>query len=50
MNSCGACHGLYSPDNFTSSGWTSVLSNMLPRTGLSTSDGALLKKYVTRGK
>jgi hypothetical protein len=50
MNSCGACHGLYSPDNFTSSGWTSVLSSMLPRTGLSTSDGALLKKYVTRGK
>ena len=50
MNSCGACHGLYSPDNFTSSGWSGVLSSMLPRTGLSASDGALLKKYVTRGK
>jgi mono/diheme cytochrome c family protein len=50
VNSCGACHGLYSPDSFSASGWSGVLSNMIPRTGLSSANAALLRKYVTRGK
>ena len=50
VNNCGACHGLYSPDSFSASGWSGVLSNMIPRTGLSSANAALLRKYVTRGK
>ncbi len=50
VNSCGACHGLYTPDNFTPSGWTGIMASMARRTSLSPSDVALVKKYVTRGK
>ena len=50
VNNCGACHGLYSPDSFSSSSWSNILSNMAPRTGLSSADAELVLKYVTRGK
>lgn len=50
VNSCGACHGLYSPDSYSASNWTSILSNMAPRAGLSSTNKALVYKYVTRGK
>jgi mono/diheme cytochrome c family protein len=50
VSKCGACHGLYSPDSFSASSWSGVLSNMIPKTGLSAADAALVKKYVTRGK
>lgn len=50
VNSCGACHGLYSPDSFSPSNWTSILASMAPRAGLSSANEALVYKYVTRGK
>lgn len=49
-NSCGACHGLYSPDSFSASTWKSILSNMAPRAGLSAANTTLVSKYVSRGK
>jgi hypothetical protein len=50
INNCGTCHSLYSPDSFSASNWGSILSNMVPRTGLSQSNASLVSKYVTRGK
>ena len=49
-NSCGACHGLYSPDSYSASNWTSILASMAPKAGLSSANKALVYKYVTRGK
>src|SRR5665647_2428196 len=45
INSCGACHGLYSPDSYSASNWKSILSNMAPRAGLSAANTALVSKY-----
>jgi hypothetical protein len=50
INNCNSCHGLYSPDNYTSTEWKSIISNMGPRTGMSSSEILLVTKYVTRGK
>ena len=50
ISNCSACHSLYSPDDFNSANWSSILSVMAPRAGLSKSDQALVLKYVTRGK
>jgi len=50
LNRCGSCHSLYSPDSYSASNWTSILSSMAPKAGLSSSDKALVYKYVTRGK
>jgi hypothetical protein len=50
VNNCNSCHGLYSPDSYTSAQWKSVISNMGPRTGMSSSEILLVTKYVTRGK
>jgi hypothetical protein len=50
VNNCGACHGLYSPDSYSASNWTSILSSMAPKAGLSSANKALVYKYVTRGK
>jgi len=50
INNCGACHGLYSPDNYTPTNWKSILSTMIPKTNLSQSDAVLVTKYVCRGK
>ena len=50
LNRCGACHSLYSPDSYSASNWTSILSSMAPKAGLSSADKALVYKYVTRGK
>ena len=47
---CGACHGLYSPDDFSSAQWTSILSSMAPKAGLSSSEKTLVYKYVSRGQ
>jgi len=49
-NSCGACHSLYSPDSYSASNWTSILSSMAPRAGLTSANKTLVYKYVTRGK
>ena len=50
MNNCGACHNLYSPDNYSPASWKSILLNMVPRTNLSQADAVLVTKYVCRGK
>jgi hypothetical protein len=50
INNCNACHGLYSPDDYTPAQWKSIISNMGPRTSMSPSDISLVTKYVSRGK
>ena len=50
MNNCNACHGLYSPDDYTSGQWKTIISSMGPRTGLPASDITLITKYVSRGQ
>jgi cytochrome c5 len=50
LGKCGACHQIYSPDNFTASDWQNILSVMAPRAGLSSANSTLVYKYVTRGK
>ena len=50
INSCGRCHNLYSPDNFSSASWKAIVPNMASRAGLSSTETALVTKYVTRGK
>jgi mono/diheme cytochrome c family protein len=49
INNCGRCHGLYSPDNYSSAQWKSIISSMGPNTSLSASEILLVTKYVTRG-
>lgn len=50
INNCNACHGLYSPDDYTSVQWKTIMSSMGPRTGLPASDITLITKYVSRGQ
>jgi hypothetical protein len=50
INNCGACHNLYSPDDYSVSGWKSVISNMAPKTSMNASQVTLVTKYVTRGQ
>jgi mono/diheme cytochrome c family protein len=49
MDNCNSCHGLYSPDDYTPTQWKSIISNMGPRTGMSSAQITLVTKYVTRG-
>ena len=49
INNCGKCHGLYSPDSYSSTEWKSIMNNMAPNTGMSASEILLVTKYVTRG-
>ena len=49
INNCNACHSLYSPDDYSASQWKSIISNMGPRTSLSSSQLILVTKYLTRG-
>jgi mono/diheme cytochrome c family protein len=50
INNCNACHGLYSPDDYNSTQWKSILSNMGPRTSMTSAQILLVSKYVTRGQ
>jgi cytochrome c5 len=50
MNNCGVCHSLYSPDDYSKSNWTSILSSMAPKTSMNASQVTLVTKYVTRGQ
>jgi hypothetical protein len=50
INNCGSCHNLYSPDDYSVTGWKSVMSSMAPRTRMNASEVSLVTKYVTRGK
>jgi hypothetical protein len=49
INNCNSCHSLYSPDSYTASQWKSIMSNMGPKTNMSSSQILLVTKYVTRG-
>ena len=49
INNCGSCHYLYSPDDFSSQSWKSIIPTMAPRTSLSSSQVSQLTKYLTRG-
>jgi mono/diheme cytochrome c family protein len=49
ISNCNACHQLYNPDNFTPSQWSSIISSMSPRTGMSASEVQLVTKYLRRG-
>jgi hypothetical protein len=49
INNCGACHSYYLPENYSASQWRSIISSMAPRTSLSSSQVALVTKYVTKG-
>lgn len=50
INNCGNCHGLYSPDDYTSSQWKSIMNSMGAKTSMSAADISLVTKYVSRGK
>ena len=50
INNCNNCHGLYTPDDYTSAQWKSIINNMGPRTSMSSSEITLVTKYVTHGK
>lgn len=50
MNNCGMCHSLPAPDSYSATNWKSVMSGMVPKTGMSSADAVLVTKYVTRGK
>lgn len=50
INNCGSCHSLYSPDDYNSTQWKSIITSMGPKTGLSASNILLVSKYVSRGK
>lgn len=50
VNKCGSCHNLYSPDSYSSANWSSILTSMAPKAGLTSTEKSLVLKYVTRGK
>lgn len=50
INNCNSCHGLYSPDDYSSAQWKSILNSMAPRTGMSSPEISLVTKYITRGE
>jgi len=50
LKNCGNCHSLYSPDDFSSSQWHSIIPNMAPYTSMTSSEVSLVTKYVTRGQ
>jgi hypothetical protein len=49
MSKCDACHGLYSPDNYSSAQWKQILSSMASKANLTSAETQLVTKYVTRG-
>jgi cytochrome c2 len=50
INNCGACHSLYSPDSYSVSQWKNIISQMAPRTSMTSSQVTLVTKYVCKGK
>lgn len=50
IDNCAACHGLYSPDNYTYTQWESILASMAPRTSMSPYQIQMVNEYVTRGQ
>jgi hypothetical protein len=50
IDNCSRCHALYSPDSYSPTQWKNILSNMAPRTSMSTSQVDLVTKYVCKGQ
>jgi len=50
IDNCGRCHGLYTPESFSSSQWKSIMNQMAPKTRLTSSEITLVSKYVSKGK
>jgi hypothetical protein len=50
IDNCERCHGLYTPESFSSSQWKSIISQMGPKTRLTTAEISLVSKYVSHGK
>jgi mono/diheme cytochrome c family protein len=51
LNNCARCHGLYSPDSFTSGEWkNNIMPSMGPKTSMNSTEKSLVTKYVTRGQ
>ncbi|MCX6272368.1 MAG: hypothetical protein NTU44_14370 [Bacteroidetes bacterium] len=50
IDNCGKCHTLYNPDSYSATQWKAFISNMAPKTNLTSSEITLVSKYVCRGK
>jgi mono/diheme cytochrome c family protein len=50
VNNCGQCHNYYMPEDYSSTQWATILSSMAPRTGMTSAQVQLVKKYVSKGK
>ncbi len=50
IDNCEKCHGLYTPESFSSSQWKSVMLQMAPKTRMSAAEVSLVSKYVSKGK
>jgi cytochrome c5 len=50
VNNCGACHGLYPPENYSVAQWKSIVPRMAQNTNLTTPELNLVIKYVCKGK
>jgi cytochrome c5 len=50
INNCGNCHSIPSPDSYSGADWYSILSQMVPRTGLNSGEASLISKYLNRGQ
>jgi mono/diheme cytochrome c family protein len=49
ISNCGSCHDLYSPDDYSATQWTGIMSSMAPKTRMTSDQTTLVTKYVTRG-
>lgn len=45
-NSCGKCHKLYPPTEFTAAQWTPILKGMIPKAKLNEADANLVRAFV----
>ncbi len=50
IENCQNCHGLYTPESFSSSRWKSIMMQMAPKTRMSADEVSLVTKYVSKGK
>ncbi|MBK7215171.1 MAG: hypothetical protein IPH88_18160 [Bacteroidales bacterium] len=50
ISNCASCHSLYLPESYSAARWRSILPTMTPRTSLSSTQVALVTKYLTKGK
>lgn len=50
ISNCGTCHRLYSPDDYSATGWKSIMNSMSSKTSMNSSQILLVTKYVCKGK